>query len=54
MGADPHQFNEDSYPAFHSNADQDLDPACHQSEGESAITGMLSLHASILSLIASV
>jgi|688.fasta_scaffold1006276_2 hypothetical protein len=31
--ADPHHFNADTDPAFHFNADPDLDPAPLQSDG---------------------
>ncbi len=31
--ADPHHFNADPDPAFHSSADPDPDPALHQSDG---------------------
>ncbi len=42
---DPHHFNEDPDPAFYFYADPD--PAPHQSEGESAVTGMQTLHSSV-------
>ncbi len=42
---DPHNFNEEPDPAFHFYSYPD--PAPHQSEGQSAVTGMQTLHSSI-------